>query len=423
MEWQLRKKTPTENRQGEKRDRYSLLIGLFSVLVALLAWFYVQEAEAPDYKKTFTSVNVEMQSLSSSFSVIEGGDQTVDITLVGKRGDLNKIKSSDLLAYMDLGGINQAGSYETEVNVMVPEGAELFSTFPQKATLFVDQTLSVTVPVKVEMGAFTAEDNIGIEPVPALNQISVKGPKSVLDQIDHAKIVTGDLGKISASFESNLDYQLYDSHQRPIESRFIVLPERNVRVKFTVYKTKTVPLTVKSENGWWNEKNMKATVTPESIIIKGEPALVDAVTEIPAVIVNEKSVDSTRYTATIAPSQLPLPEGISLGETLGDVDVKIQLLDHGARTLKMNLTSSHVVVTPPAGEMTYAFLAPSLSFKIRGSYNTIYQAQADDFYFNIDLSGIQTAGEFEVPVEIIQTSKSEGKYYPVGEYIVKVQVN
>ena len=83
-------------------QRFSFFAILFSVFVALILWFYVQEAEAPDYKKTFTDVAVEMQSLSTSFSVVDGGDNRVDITLVGKRSDLNKIKSSDLMAYLDL---------------------------------------------------------------------------------------------------------------------------------------------------------------------------------------------------------------------------------------------------------------------------------------------------------------------------------
>jgi len=68
---------------------------LFSVFAALILWFYVQEAESPDYKKTFSSVSVRVEELSSSFSVIGGGEITADITLVGKRSDLNKLKASD----------------------------------------------------------------------------------------------------------------------------------------------------------------------------------------------------------------------------------------------------------------------------------------------------------------------------------------
>jgi len=159
------------------------------------------------------------------------------------------------------------------------------------------------------------------------------------------------------------------------------------------------------------------------VIIKGEPALVDAVESVPAVIIDETTLDSNRYTATLAPSQLVFPAGIALGETIGDVGVNLTLNDNGARNLKMNLNSNHVAVTAPSAELNYAFQTTALNFRIRGSFDTIYDADVNDFYLNIDLSEITAPGEVEVPVQIVQTSASEGKYYPVGNYTVKVTIS
>ncbi|MBR7165140.1 MAG: hypothetical protein IKD18_02565 [Clostridia bacterium] len=407
----------------EKKAKPSLFAILFSVLVALVLWFYVQDAETPDYKKTFTSVSVEMQSLSTTLSVIEGAENTVDITLIGKRSDLNKIKTSDLVAYLDLSSVLQPGHYESDISVMLPEGAELFDCFPKKAAYFVDQTVSVSVPVAVELGSYTAPESIGIEAAPAVKEISLKGPESVLKTVRQAKIVTGELGEINSSFERNMEYDLYDENGAIVESRHILLPEKNLKVAFTVYKTKSVPLTVQSLHGWWKAEDMRVSVTPETVIIKGEPALVDAVESVPAVIIDETTLDSNRYTATLAPSQLVFPAGIALGETIGDVGVNLTLNDNGARNLKMNLNSNHVAVTAPSAELNYAFQTTALNFRIRGSFDTIYDADVNDFYLNIDLSEITAPGEVEVPVQIVQTSASEGKYYPVGNYTVKVTIS
>lgn len=412
------------NDTGAKKEvkKYSFFVAIFSVVVALTLWFYVQDAEAPDYKKTFTSVSVEMQSLSSSFSVIDGGENTVDVTLIGKKSDLNKLRAADLEAYVDLSGITQSGSFQVDVNVLLPEGTELFDCFPKTATMFVDQTVSVTVPVKVELGEYTVGENTVLEAEPAAQEVTVKGPKTVLDSIASATVKTGSLGEITTGFESNLEYSLVDENGETITSRHVITPEKNVKVTFSVYKTKTVPLTVESLNGWWPKENMTCTVTPETVIIKGEPALVDATESVPAVILDETALDSTRYTATLAPGQLALPDGIRLGETLGDVKVSLSLRDNGSRTLKMNLSSNHVVVTPPEGERSYTFVDTSLSFKIRGSYNTIYNATLNDFYLNIDLAAIDETGEVEVPVQIVQTDSSKGSFYTVGTYTVKVNI-
>lgn len=410
-----------KEKENEKNKGQSFFVVLFSVLVALTLWFYVQDAEAPDYKKTFTGVEAEMQSLSPSFSVISGGENKVDITLVGKRSDLNKIKASDLEAYLDLSSVQKPGTYQPEYTVLLPEGTELLECYPKKATVFVDQTVSVFVPVVVEMGEYTVPAETGIEAVPSLEEISIKGPKTVLDQIDHAKIKTGKLGKVSASFDQNLDYKLFDKSGKEIDSRHIVLPEESILVHFGLYKTKSVPLTVECKNGWWKPQNMQVTISPANILIKGEPDVVDQLQSVPAVILDETTLDSTRYNATLAPSQLLLPDGIRLAETLGDIKVNLSLSDNGAKSIRMKLDSGHVAVTPPEG-FSYTFAATSITFKIRGSYETLYQATDEDFYLNIDLSEITEAGEVEVPVQIVQTSATEGKFYPVGTVSVKVMI-
>lgn len=413
---------PKKPKKEKKPSKHSFLAILFSVSVALVLWFYVQDAEAPDYKKIFTSVPVEVQSLSSVLSVIEGGENTVDVTLVGKRSDLNKIKASDLVAYLDLSSILQPGTYDPEIHVLLPEGTELLDCFPKKATMFVDQTISVSVPVEVELGTYTAPESIGITAKPAVTNINVKGPESIVDQIHSAKIITGDLGEVNYSFERNMEYALYDESGNQVESRHILLPERNLKVQFSVYKTKAVPLTVESLHGWWKAEDMNYTVSPPTVLVKGEPALVDAVTSIPALVLDETQLDASRYSETLTSAQLDLPAGITIGETLGDIQVDLTLKDNGVRTLKMNLNSNHVAVTPPEGDLNFAFTTASLSFKIRGSYDTIYDAGVNDFYLNIDLSEITEPGEVFVPVQIVQTSASEGKYYPVGNYTVKINV-
>lgn len=422
MDSKLQKKT--ENNGEVKRDanRYSLLAVLFSVLVAMTLWFYVQDAEAPDYKKTFTSVSVQMQSLSSSFSVIDGAENTVDVTLVGKKSDLNKLRASDLEAYVDLSGITQSGSFQLDINALVPEGTELAGVFPQTATLFVDQTLSASIPVKVDLGKYTVGENTVLEATPAAQEITIKGPKTVLDHITEARVKTGNLGEITSGFESNLEYVLVDENGSEITSRHVITPEKNVKVQFSVYKIKTVPLTVEGLNGYWQKDNMVYTVTPQSVVIKGDPALIDATESVPAVVLDEAQLDSTRYNATLSPDQLVLPDGIRLGETLGDVKVSLSLKNNTSRTLKMNLSSNHVVVTPPTGEKSYSFVDAALSFKIRGSNGTIQKATLNDFYLNVDLSAVEETGLVEVPVQIVQTDSSKENFYVVGTYTLKVNI-
>ena len=111
-----------------------------------------------------------------------------------------------------------------------------------------------------------------------------------------------------------------------------------------------------------------------------------------------------------------------MGETLGAIKVNVTLTNSGSRSFKVKLDSAHVAVTPPAAGLAYRFDETQLSFKIRGKYENLNSAKVEDFYLNIDLSSIVSAGEYEIPVQIVQTTATEGKFYPVGRYTVKVIV-
>lgn len=421
MRWGVLTKKNESDGTEKTAKHFSFFVILFSVFVAVILWFYVQDAEAPDYKKTFTDVSVEMQSLSDSFSVIDGGENRVDITLVGKRSDLNKIQSSDLTAYMDLSNITKPGEYQSEIGVLVPGGTELFECFPKIATLYIDQTISVSVPLTVELGKYSVGDDVVVDAEPAVDVIQVKGPKGVLEQLECAKVKTGDLGEIHESFESNLRYTLLDKNGNEVTSRYVITAEKNVRVSFSVNKTKTVPLKLSGKNGWWKEKDLKYTISPATISVKGEISVINELESINVLVLDETTVDSAIYTKTLTPDQIRLPEGVRLAETLGDIKVELNMPTYGAKTLSMRLDSGHVAVTPPKKDgLSYTLEGTDFSFQIRGSYENLASAKADHFYLNIDLSQITQTGAVDVPAQIVQTSATEGKYYAVGSYTVKV---
>ena len=273
------------------------------------------------------------------------------------------------------------------------------------------------------MGEYTVSSDVVVDAEPAVELIQVKGPKGILDQLECAKVKTGKLGEIHESFESNLRYTLLDKNGNEVTSRYVITQERSVRINFTVHKTKTVPLKLGVKNGWWKEKEMQYTISPSTIRIKGEMSVVDALESIEVLVLDETTVDSAIYTKTLTPDQIKLPEGVRLAETLGDIKVELNLPTYGSKSLSMRLDSGHVAVTPPKKDgLSYQLEGTSFNFRIRGNYENLANAKAEDFYLNIDLSQITTTGTVEVPVQIVQTSATEGKYYAVGSYTVKVVI-
>ena len=409
--------------ENEKKPfaNYPVLVILFSFFFAIALWFFVQEAESPTYTKYFSEVPVTLQELSGSFSVIEGGSPTVGVTLKGKRSDLNRLRSADLGAYIDMSSITTPGTYQFDIKVMSPEGTEVYDVFPKNAQMQIDQTLEITVPVKVELGSYTVAENSVLEVTPLLKEIPVKGPKRVLEEISCAKIITGDLGEIKSGFESNLGYSLFSADGKEINSRHLVLPEANMRVSFSVYKTKMLPLSVSSLNGYWNLDNMTYEISPKEILVKGEPALIDSLQTLDAVVVDEKTVNTTLWKKTFAVSALAFPAGDSPAEVLDTINVTVRLKDNTSKTIPINLKTGRGSVEHDPS-IQYEFINEILNLTVRGSYSFLPLANADEFVFHIDLSELAETGEYEVPVQIVQRPTNTGKFYLVGEYTVKVRI-
>ncbi|MBP5289253.1 MAG: hypothetical protein J6Z79_05200 [Clostridia bacterium] len=410
-----------------KQSRHPILAILLSIFVAFLLWFYVQDAESPDYKKPFSGVSVKVEGLAEDLSVISGGETEVTITLRGKRTDLNRIKPDDLEAYISLAGITEpVKGYEASISALLPEGTELVDIFPKTTSLHVDRTVSMSFPLEVDLGTYTAAADTVITASPAVEEITVKGPQSVLAQVDRAAIATGDLGEVTQSFEKTLEFGLLDKDGKSVSDRHLVLPQKNVRVRFAVNLKKTVPLVVKTVHKYWAEDSWRYTVSPEYVTVMGEPELMAGVSEVAALNLDETQFDDTRLAQKVLPSELALPRGISLAETLGDISVTVNVTDSSFKRIRMPLASSHVVVTPPetadGKELPYSFDVDAITLKVRGSARTVTEATADDFYLHVDLSSFTTPGTREVTVEVVQTSATEGKFYAVGTYTLNVTI-
>lgn len=108
-------------RKSVKNGRRSggALLLLISFLFSLMLWMYIQITTNPVTERTFTLElqyeNYEImkeKGLASSFDV-----RNVTVRIVGRKNVLDKMTSSDLSAYIDMGTVDTAGSIRMKVYV------------------------------------------------------------------------------------------------------------------------------------------------------------------------------------------------------------------------------------------------------------------------------------------------------------------
>ena len=413
---QLWKSNPDEPEKEKMSRKHSLLAIIFSVLVAIVFWFFVQGVQSPDYSSSFSSVAVGVRSLPDGLSVISGDGAVCEVKLTGRRSDLNKIRSTDLEAYLDLSAFTKAGTYEVEVSVLTPAGATLNSVNPQKVTVELDTTLAVEVPVEVDLGATVAQgDGVTLLAEYPLKSVFVSGPRQRVQAVRKAVLVAGDMGTVSAGFERNLNYELRDEKGAAVtDSHLSIAGEQSQRVRFYLEKEKAVPVVVKTLYGYYAPEEI--SVSPKTVLVKGDPALVDALPSVVLTTLDETERNAAKFETDVVLSSDDLPTGITLASAQS-FRISVDLKDNVARTLQVNLDSAARVTVLKEEGVNVTFEENLISFTVRGPAGAVDGARIEDFQFVVDLRDCKTAGTQKARLQI-QPVGDPIPYYPAGIYTV-----
>ncbi|MEA4832543.1 MAG: CdaR family protein [Oscillospiraceae bacterium] len=395
---------------------------LLSLLGAFIIWFYVISIDSPGSEKEFKGINIDLQNEnqlteSYGFSVLNGYGFTCDMTLYGKKSELNKLKTSELSAYVDLSSIDKAGNYELDIVINAPNGMSVTNIFPSTINVFVDKTSTKTVPVKV-IPTYTKDKDITIES-PKLNYsfITVTGPFTEIEDITEARL-TVDLGNVTKSVDASGKIALLDKDGETVSSPYIKTNVTDVVATFSVYKSKTVPITVNTKHGLLGPDGIKFEISPATVRVKGDPAAIDALEKVVLATIDEKQIvdDQKSYVFSLV-----LPVGIEKNDNVDTVNVEASLINSSLRTMNVNLvTGSNVSVISPPGNQMYTFKSASLNVKIRGDSVSVATASVTDLRVVIDLSQFNQPGIYSVPVSV--EFKNQTGAYVIGEYTTEVNL-
>lgn len=418
--------TIIDSRHGAPKAKGgSFIYVIFAVICAVVLWFYVVGVDTDMAEKKFTGVSISLENAQRmqeryGFSVLSGYDLTADITVSGRKSDINRLKASDVAAWADLTGVNAAGETKLTVQTDLPDGMTVTACYPQSITVYADETTTKAVAVDVRVVSMTKGGDIEIgDPIPDRQTVNVSGPSGLLERIAKAT-VSLDLGKVTSSFDITGSVVLTDAGGGVVESPYLRSDTTEVTVSYGVYKTKQLPVRVGFVNGYLSEDDVSVKITPSTLHVKGEPALMDSLTDLVVRQFDERTLVDLNTDVILSADSLALPEGVSLddGTALTDgVKVNVRLLN-GAKEVAVDLKGANVQVAAPAG-IDYRFNQEFLSVKLRGDSKVLEALDPNSILLKMDLSGYTSAGiKTNVPVTVEFASGKDA--YVVGEYSLSV---
>ncbi len=401
---------------------------IVAFVCALTLWFYVADYDTV-VEKTFYSVPVQVLAPTKSDIVVESGEgKLVNVTVYGKKADINKVDNNDINAFVDVRNAPSDGEINAEINVELPDGITLVETNALSITHVVVGLAIPTVkelPVNVVM--VSGNLDIMYEAVPeciTCSTVNVTGSSSVIERVDRA-VVNVDVGELEQpKLILGKKIELYDKDGKPVSMSYIKVTDPNgdeivnakVDVYIHLYMEKELPVVVKFTGGVFSTENANISVSPQTVRVKGSIDRIKRMEEITL------SVDETTFEKEYnAVMELPdYGDNVKYLDSITEATVDIQLKDIQSYTHRVSASDIKSVNLPEGFAATYSFTAEDgaeapeeVAITIRGYKKSIEQIHGK-IDVVVDFSDVFEAGESPV---------DGAKYYALGATVMFKDIN
>ena len=353
-----------------KRNKlYSMLL---SLVIAFALWLYVSNNVSIEDNNTFSNIPVVLESETvlgeRNLMVTSISTTSVSLNLSGARSDLNKLDSSKLTAKVDLSQITEPGEHIALGYTISFPGDVSPSAFTQSdkkpGAIYVDVDYRRVseIPVLIKWTGNRSEDYIYDTENAVLdnNTVTITGPASVVDTIDHAR-VEFDLTEQVESISQNCRFTLCDAEGNPVDAEHVTTNVEEVRLEMQIQKIRELQLTADIVyGGGANEQNTTVEITPATIRVSGGEAVLNELGDTLTITsINladlDKNVNEQKYTLT-------LPEGVTNQTGVNEVTVSIRFT--GLKTKELTIERFEALNVPEG--LNVEIINANLTVKLRG---------------------------------------------------------
>lgn len=382
---------------------------LLSLVIAVCLWTYVVTTVTPEDTQWVNNIPVTFTNEDGLFAdrnltLTQGRDFTVNLRCTGNRQELLKLNNSNITVSVDLSQVTGPGSWSLQYDYELPETVSTGSiTVDARSTYRVDILVDKLSVKEIEVRAVldgSIADGYMQEPIELeYESLSISGPQEQVALIDHAQVVLS-RENVSKTVSDTLSYTFMDEAGNPVEANEVNCEVEKIGVLMPVYMVKDVPLVVSYvEGGGAYEQHAVATISPETVTIKGEAEDLEVLNYIAVGPVYLGDVQNT-FTGEFT---IGVPNGME-NMTSQTAEVTVELKNLKERTFRV--TNLEVANKPEHLDATIGTV--SLSVKLRGDTTIMNSITTSNIRAVADLASLgNSVGQFSVPVTIYVDGYSE----------------
>lgn len=293
-----------------------------ALLIAFGLWVYVITVDNPEFEETYYDIPVYFQNETAltnrGLMIISESSPKITLRLKGNRSDLINLNESNINIIADLSRIYDTGtqnlSYTISYPGNVPESAiTVMDKSLEYITLNVERRLEKqlqVVPVyegAVPEGYLADKSNAVLD----YETITVTGPASVVNQIDHARIYV-DIDGMSTTLDDSFVYTLCDQDGEPVQVpnvNLVVAQPGEVNLVLPIQQVREITLALDiTYGGGVTADNSNITIDPATILVSGSA---DSLAELGDVLIIG-SVDLSKQNVELEQTfDITLPAGVT----------------------------------------------------------------------------------------------------------------
>ena len=379
------------NTSNERRITSAIL----SLVIAFGLWWYVVNNVSMEDDITFNNIPVVREGESvlneRNLMITDISTEYVSMNLIGSREDLNKVDSSNMSVKINLSNIDEPGeriplTYVPSYPATVANTAfEISYKNPSVIFVSVDYRRTLEIPVVVKWTGTRSENYLYDTENYTTDYatITITGPATVADQIDHAQVLV-DLTDRSESFSESFRYTLCDAQGEPVDAQRITTGVEEIQLTAQIQQIKEVDLVADVVyGGGATPENTTITLSPEVIRVTGGEAVLEELGDTYTVCsINladiEKSSNELKYTIT-------LPEGVTNQTGVSEVVVTVKF--SGLKTREFVVENIEMINVPEG--MLAEVINANVTVRLRGPEAELSKMTERDITAVVDLSAAE----------------------------------
>lgn len=375
---------------------------------ACILWFMVYNMEDPVKTKT-VAVNVTLtnatylENLDKYYEIIDGTNR-VKIAVSAPRSILDNLDETDFTAIANLNNIviNEDGTKGTvPIEVSCKEASDSISmdVLNKTCKIALENLMSKQFVITANAVGKVAEGHaLGEVEVTAPTVLKVSGPESKILSIS-AILATVDVGGMSMSLTDNVVPVLIDGEGNEINTTRLTLSNQTVTVSAEILKTKEIPIEVEVTGtpalGYMVTEPL---IVPETVIIKGNSAILNGVTAIviPSELMNiSGATDDMKFEIDITDY---LAEGTELVDNK-QASVEVIIRIEAIKNKSFHVDTQDIQVQGLAEGLNLKFVKETETIIISGLKEHLDQLTKNNLSLSIDVTGL-TEGTHQVALNL-----------------------